>query len=243
MPNNKYYVVWKGYAPGVYDSWEEAEIQVSGFPDAQYRAYKSMEDAVQAFREGFDKDGLIQEVKKQVAQLNKEGHQIVWDPEKSTQKEEKKQDTATQKKQETATKPVSKNYIKRAIAVDGACEGNPGLGEYRGVYIETGEQVFHFGPTKGATNNIMEYLAIVHCLAFLEKQKAYIPIYSDSVSAISWVRKGKANTTITPNDDNVEVVNMIERANMWLQTHSFRVNIYKWETKEWGEIPADFGRK
>ena len=77
MPNNKYYVVWKGYAPGVYDSWEEAEIQVSGFPDAQYRAYKSMEDAVQAFREGFDKDGLIQEVKKQVAQLNKEGHQIV----------------------------------------------------------------------------------------------------------------------------------------------------------------------
>ena len=89
----------------------------------------------------------------------------------------------------------------------------------------------------------MEYLAIVHALAFLEKQKAYIPIYSDSVSAIAWVRKGKANTTITANDSNAEVIDLVERANLWLQTHSFRVNIIKWDTKAWGEIPADFGRK
>lgn len=241
MAGNKYYVVWKGFAPGVYESWEEAEIQIKGFPDAQYRSFKSMEAAVQAFREGYDQNGLIQEVQKQVAKLNKEGQQIVWNPEKSNNTMPLKQATAPVP-QQPAANPVP-SYIKRAIAVDGACEGNPGLGEYRGVFIETGEQVFHFGPTKGATNNIMEYLAIVHCLAFLEKQKAYIPIYSDSVSAISWVRKGKANTSITPNKENDEVIQLIERADLWLATHSFRVNIYKWDTQKWGEIPADFGRK
>ena len=83
MAGNKYYVVWKGFATGVFESWDEAQIQVSGYPDAQYRAFKTMDEAVEAFRQGYDQDGLIQEVKKQVAQLNKEGHKIVWNPEKS----------------------------------------------------------------------------------------------------------------------------------------------------------------
>ena len=30
---------------------------------------------------------------------------------------------------------------------------------------------------------------------------------------------------------------------MWLRTHPFRVPILKWDTQNWGEIPADFGRK
>lgn len=216
MSSNKYYVVWKGFATGVFDSWEEAEIQVSGYPDAQYRAFKTQEEAVTAFRQGFDQDGLIQEVKKQVAELNKEGHNIVWN---------------------------SSPYIKRAIAVDGACGGNPGPGEYRGVYVETGQQIFHFGPIEGATNNIMEFLAIVHGLGFLEKQNLYIPIYSDSISAQAWVRNGKCKTTIVPDETNDKLFDLIERAENWLKTHKFRVNIYKWDTKAWGEIPADFGRK
>ena len=84
MAGNKYYVVWKGFATGVFESWDEAQIQVSGYPDAQYRAFKTMDEAVEAFRQGYDQDGLIQEVKKQVTQLNKEGHKIVWNPEKSS---------------------------------------------------------------------------------------------------------------------------------------------------------------
>ena len=46
----KYYVVWEGRAPGVYDSWEECEEQTKGFPGARYRSYKSQDDAVHAFR-------------------------------------------------------------------------------------------------------------------------------------------------------------------------------------------------
>ena len=236
MSANKYYVVWKGFATGVFDSWEEAQIQVQGYPDAQYRSYKTMEQAVEAFRAGYDQDGLIQEVKKQVAQLNKEGHNIVWDPEKAGKTVNTPPTTPVQ------PKPVAQ-YIKRSIAVDGACGGNPGPGEYRGVFVETGQQIFHFGPIQGATNNIMEFLAIVHGLGFLEKQNLYIPIYSDSVNAQLWVRNGKCKTTIKPDDTNTELFDMIERAENWLKTHNFRVNIYKWDTKNWGEIPADFGRK
>lgn len=233
MAGNKYYVVWKGFATGVFESWDEAQIQVSGYPDAQYRAFKTMEEAVEAFRQGYDQDGLIQEVKKQVAQLNKEGHKIVWNPEKAN--------TPTSSHPNTLT--PQRPYITRSIAVDGACGGNPGPGEYRGVFVETGQELFHFGPIQGATNNIMEFLAIVHGLGFLEKQNLYIPIYSDSVNAQLWVKNGKCKTTIKPDETNVKLFDLIDRAENWLKTHKFRVNIYKWDTKAWGEIPADFGRK
>lgn len=266
MAANKYYVVWKGFATGVFDSWDEAQIQVSGYPDAQYRAYKTQEEAVAAFREGYDKDGLIQEVTKQVKELNKQGHNIVWDPKKvkdegpMTKDAEVPKIDEAPKANETETsapaptsmqKAIAKKIssmtvpppIKRAIAVDGACGGNPGPGEYRGVFVETGQELFHFGPIQGATNNIMEFLAIVHGLGFLEKQNLLLPIYSDSVNAQLWVRNGKCKTTIQPNEENEKLFELIERAENWLKTHKFRVNIYKWDTKAWGEIPADFGRK
>ena len=235
MSSKKYYVIWKGFATGVFESWNEAQIHVTGYPDAQFRSFKTMEEAVEAFRQGYDRDGLIQEVSKQVAELNKEGHHIVWDPKKS------KKDSKVPNPQ--VSKVENNSPIKRAIAVDGACGGNPGPGEYRGVFVETGQQIFHFGPIEGATNNIMEFLAIVHGLGFLEKQNLYIPIYSDSVNAQLWVKNGKCKTTIQPNETNEKLFEMIERAETWLRTHTFRVNIYKWDTKAWGEIPADFGRK
>ena len=115
MAGNKFYVVWKGFATGVFESWDEAQIQVSGYPDAQYRAFKSMEEAVEAFRQGYDQDGLIQEVKKQVAQLNKEGHKIVWDPEKAKNTPTPSHlNTSTPSHLNTST--PQRPYITRSIA-------------------------------------------------------------------------------------------------------------------------------
>ena len=34
-----------------------------------------------------------------------------------------------------------------------------------------------------------------------------------------------------------------ERATKWLKENNYSATIKKWETKKWGEIPADFGRK
>jgi len=130
-----------------------------------------------------------------------------------------------------------------AWAVDAACSGNPGPMEYQCVDLQTGAQIFHFGPVQG-TNNIGEFLAIVHALALMEKQgiKDKV-IYSDSYNAILWVKKKKCKTTLTRNSATEQLYQIIARAEQWLMTHNVTTPIIKWETKQWGEIPADFGRK
>ena len=114
--------------------------------------------------------------------------------------------------------------------------------EYRGVDLRTGAEVFHFGPIFG-TNNIGEFLAIVHALALLEQQGETLTIYSDSRNAQLWIRQRRCKTKLTRNAKTEAVYTYIERAERWLQTHSFTNKIQKWKTDEWGEIPADFGRK
>jgi ribonuclease HI len=134
-------------------------------------------------------------------------------------------------------------FIKNSIAVDAACSGNPGDMEYRGVNVFNGEQLFIQGVYKEATNNIGEFLAIVHGLALLKKQNSDWPIYSDSITAISWIKAKKCKTKLERTANNAEVFARIEAAEKWLATNSYTTKIYKWDTKAWGEIPADFGRK
>ncbi|KAA6314154.1 Ribonuclease H, partial [termite gut metagenome] len=40
-----------------------------------------------------------------------------------------------------------------------------------------------------------------------------------------------------------ELFQIIERAEKWLRETTYTTQILKWNTEEWGEIPADFGRK
>ena len=128
-------------------------------------------------------------------------------------------------------------------AVDAACSGNPGPMEYQAVDLATGAQVFHFGPIKG-TNNIGEFLAIVHALALMEKQGITDKvIYSDSYNAILWVQKKQCKTKLEHTPETEPTYQIIRRAETWLRTHQVRTPIIKWDTQNWGEIPADFGRK
>ena len=129
-----------------------------------------------------------------------------------------------------------------ALAVDAACSGNPGPMEYRGVYLGDGKEIFHFGPVHG-TNNIGEFLAIVHALAMLDKQGLKMTIYSDSRTAISWVRKKCCKTQLERTEETEQLFQLIERAEAWLKAHRVTIPIVKWETEQWGEVPADFGRK
>ena len=130
-----------------------------------------------------------------------------------------------------------------AWAVDAACSGNPGPMEYQAIDLQTGCRVFHFGPVHG-TNNIGEFLAIVHALALCWNQGLHDKtIYSDSYNAILWVQKRKCKTKLERTPKTEHLYNIIERGERWLQTHDFRNPIVKWETAKWGEVPADFGRK
>ena len=134
------------------------------------------------------------------------------------------------------------NVELNALAVDAACSGNPGQMEYQGVYIGSGMRIFHFGPMFG-TNNIGEFLAIVHALALLHQKQNDMPIYSDSHNALLWVKQKKCKTKLERTAKTEELFRLIDRAEKWLSTHEYKNKLIKWETSEWGEIPADFGRK
>lgn len=209
----KYYVVWEGFATGVFDSWEECQLQVTGYPGAKYKSFNTAEEAVAAFRgDPAAQIDLIRNIA-------------------------------------THSTPVI-NYaaipeIKLdAIAVDAACSRNPGPVEYRGVWVRTGQQLFHVGPLAGGTNNIGEFCAIIHALALCaRKGRPDIPIYSDSVTAQSWLRHRKVKTTLAPTPENEPLRAILARAISWMDTHPVTNPILKWNTDDWGEIPADFGRK
>jgi len=135
------------------------------------------------------------------------------------------------------------NPIKDSISVDGACNVNTGLVEYQGVNTKTKEVLFKEGPFEGGTNNIGEFLAIVHALAYCKKENINKPIYSDSKHAMSWVRDKEVRTSRKKNDKNIKLFKLIDRAVNWLENNEYSNKILKWETKAWGENPADFGRK
>ncbi len=145
-------------------------------------------------------------------------------------------------KEKPRSTSLSQAIIQNSLAVDAACSGNPGMMEYRGVYTGTGEEIFHFGPMYG-TNNIGEFLAIVHGLALLKQKSIDIPIYSDSVNAQLWVKQKKCKTKLPLDDKSKELFGYIGRAEKWLRENSYSTTVLKWETDKWGEIPADFGRK
>ena len=150
-------------------------------------------------------------------------------------------------KKKTADSPTPPDtlpaaVIENSLAVDAACSGNPGPMEYRGVHVASRQEIFHFGPMKG-TNNIGEFLALVHGLALLKQKGFDMPIYSDSANAISWVKQKKSKTKLPRTAETEKLFGLIERAEKWLKENKYSTPILKWETKQWGEIPADFGRK
>ena len=136
------------------------------------------------------------------------------------------------------------DIIQDSLAVDAACSRNPGPVEYRGVWVRTGQQIFHAGPFQQGSNNIGEFLALVHGLAFLKANgRPNVPVYTDSRTARSWVRNMKVKTTIERTEANAPLFELVDRAMAWLAANTYSNPILVWNTPVWGEIPADFGRK
>lgn len=203
----KYYVVWAGFSPGIYESWEACKKQITGFERGKYKSFASREEAEEAFNQSYETI-IERKGKKDLFELK------------------------------TDKKPILKS-----IAVDAACKGNPGTLEYQGVFTATGTPIFTRGPYEMGTVNIGEFLAIVLALAWVKKQKLDYPIYSDSKTAIAWVRRKKVNTKLQWTSKNAKLHAAVLKAVDWLKTNEYSNPILKWETKLWGEIPADYGRK
>lgn len=205
----KFYVVWKGLKPGIYNTWSECQQQIKNFQGACFMAFPNEAQAKLAY------------------------HGNMWDyiGKKGDKKPAKKQSGA-----------IGEANLE-SWSVDAACSGNPGVMEYQCVDTGSGIQIFHAGPFPDATNNIGEFLALVHALALLKQEGKNIPIYSDSETAMAWVRKKAVNTNLQKTPKNARVFELISRALTWIKTNTWQTPILKWDTENWGEIPADFGRK
>ena len=263
----KFYVVWKGKKPGVYRTWADCQQQVSGVEGAKFKSFTSYAEAMSAYEHpelmkpsekkkktmyyviwrGVE-PGIYtdwNEAKKQIEGAAKPIYKSFGSKELAEKayvdgptayegKNYKKTRDLTDEEKERIGSP-----IPLSLSVDAACSGSTAIAEYRGVLTDTTTELFKVGPIRKGTNNIGEFLALVHGLAYLKQHKMDMPIYSDSRIAMGWVKKKRANTR----SDDPETQALITRAEQWLRGNKFRVPILKWETKAWGEIPADFGRK
>lgn len=219
MAKKKYYVVWRGRHTGVYDDWNDVLEQIDGYDGALFKSFDSPEAAATAFR--------------------------------SSSRREEQQELGRLLADAPRPLPGAGQPDYMTIpeidldgwAVDASCLGNPGIMEYQGVELKTGRVLFRVGPFDDATNNIGEFLAIVHALSLMAREGRWHTIYSDSVSGMAWVRNRKVKTQLTPTPRNKRIFELLARALSWLNTHTYPCRILKWQTELWGEIPADFGRK
>jgi ribonuclease HI len=268
MAKQKYYVVWKGHQPGIYTSWPDCQEQVVGFPEADYKSFKTKAEAEFAYKNR-------ETVKKELKAKKKTMYYVVWEgvtPGIYTDWDEARKQLSGFKKpvfqtfasKETAeqafkdgpekykgkdyknTKKLSKadlekygDPIELSLAVDAAHSSRTQMFEYQGVITESGTRVFHAGPFPNGSNNVGEFLAIVHGLAYLKKNRSDLPIYSDSKTAMAWVRDKAAKTMVK----DKKTMELVKRGEKWLKENKYPNQILKWHTKVWGEIPADFGRK
>lgn len=247
----KYYVVWTGRKPGIFTNWEECSAQVTGHSGAKFKSFDTQEAAAQAFR-GTHKSSESIMAKESLslcpplpafALAAQALAQQAATSALSTEGGGTSAGTLTiarvsRKRIIGISKPILESY-----SVDAACSGNPGPLEYRCVHTDTREVIFQMGPYVQGTNNIGEFLAIVHALALCKKKGINCPIYTDSETGIAWIRRKKCRTKQIRNERNAELFGLIERAEKWLAENEYTSEILKWETGTWGEIPADFGRK
>lgn len=210
MSKKKYYVVWKGRHPGIFDSWDACKAEIEGVKNAQYKSFNSLEEAKLAYNSNYAE---YKGKGKGKPELSAQDLLRIGDP----------------------------NY--HSISVDAASSGNPGRMEYQGVDTRSGKTLFKQGPFEEGTNNVGEFLAIVHGLAYLQQRKSDRIIYSDSRTAMSWVAKKACNTKLERTKANKKLFDLVDRAVDWLRENNYNNPVVKWETKAWGEIPADFGRK
>lgn len=218
--NKRFYVVFNGRQPGVYDNIDDALDQVDDYPGASFKSFATAQEASESFR-------------------------------RSSARQDSTDLGALLKQASDETNPIERRTDYFAFpeidlngwAVDASCLGNPGVMEYRGVELMSGREIFRVGPFQKGTNNIGEFLAIVHALALMAKKGESHTIYSDSVSGMAWVRNRKVKTQLARNSETEPVFRMMERALSWLNTHSYNTKILKWDTDRWGEVPADFNRK
>lgn len=223
-----YYGVWQGRNIGIYSNWDECKAQVDGYKGAKYKKLK-------AINEQEAKIEFFAEMKNVQSNENNKTTTISNIPNISLSSET------------TKVKSWPKDYPEKDyLTVDGAAEGQKNC-EYQAVFLKSKKVAFKSKLYQGGTNNIAEFLGLVEAIKYIKENNIEPVVYTDSVTAMAWIRNGVANTTARETGKITdELEKLLQQAEGFLKSNNIlvsKVEIRKWNTKDWGEIPADYGRK
>lgn len=114
-------------------------------------------------------------------------------------------------------------------------------GEFQIVDLSTGKLIYSSPVYVDTTVNVMEFLAIIKAIEISRTQIEFTKcdIYSDSATAITWVKNKHINSKLELTE---ELKLLVDNALIVLNQNCEN-KIIKWDTNSFGEIPADFSRK
>lgn len=222
MAKVKYYVVWVGKKTGVFTTWAECQAQVSGVKDSKFKSFETKQQAESAFKDGWQRH---------------------WGSGKNAAPAQPRGQAGSSVKQTVMLEAEAASIDYDSISVDVGTRGNPGPVEYKGVDTQTGDILFYVGPIQNGTNNLGEFIAIVHALRYLKEKGSKQTVYTDSRTALSWLRNKKVASTLKRDASTAKIWELTDEAVKWIQMNTYANKVVKWNTEEWGEIKADFGRK
>lgn len=220
----KWYSVWKGRTIGVFDNWTDCKKSTERYQGAKYESFKTYDDARASFLE----------------HTTKYKSKIL---EKSIIDKEERWRTCEKS-------PQFPFYCTDAACTNPHC----GIVEYRCFYVfskdSTPKNIYSFGPFQDGSNNIGEYLALVKALMWLEttEPNGTDPVYSDSKIAIIWISdiKNPGSNSHIPKIGEALKGELL-MCDDWVKKSTSYSQIARrvrhWNTSDWGEIPADYGRK
>jgi ribonuclease HI len=166
----KFYAVARGRRPGIYGQWsgeKGAQAQVSGYANARYKGFSTLEEARQWYRDQAGVEAKLYGIRS-TSQLGG-------------------LESKTQLTPSLAAIPEDAIMIY----TDGASLGNPGPGGYGIVWIRKGDRQERSGGYRRTTNNRMELIACIKALQGLKKTDRAV-LFSDSRYLINAISKGWA---------------------------------------------------
>lgn len=124
----------------------------------------------------------------------------------------------------------------KGITSDCGTHGNPGPCEYQVTDIKGNRLYYiHLGVH---TNNYAE-LSGIEGMIKIAVERGETELWTDSKIAMGWIRTGRVGEGVRERDEILKIVGRIQEL---FKQHP-QLNLRKWNTKSWGQIPSDFGRK
>ncbi len=129
-----------------------------------------------------------------------------------------------------------KDTITRYFCTDGSCSGNPGVGSYAVIEVDSLNPKYvyysYFSPaTDNTTNNREELKAIIHVLKYFTNYDTILVIYTDSAYCqqmlTDWIWNWAQNDWRTITNKPIENLDLVQEAFKYIKKYNSLIEIHK----------------